>query len=106
MRKQDIIYKIYASHDWYGPLSLIIEGFTEIVANNMFLPYFPATRIKCQKRCLQGRCDACMAMKDFGVSLGTQMTVKVVYPENYKGVKDNDIVAAEKLAVVEEDFDN
>ena len=47
-----------------------------------------------------------MAMKDFGVSLGTQMTVKVVYPENYKGVKDNDIIAAEKLAVVEEDFDN
>ena len=72
----------------------------------MFLPYFPATRIKCQKRCLQDRCNACMAMKDFGVSLGTQMTVKVVYPENYKGVKDNDIIAAEKLAVVEEDFDN
>lgn len=106
MRKQDIIYKIYASHDWYGPLSLIIEGFTEIVANNMFLPYFPATRIKCQKRCLQDRCNACMAMKDFGVSLGTQMTVKVVYPENYKGVKDNDIITAEKLAIVEEDFDN
>lgn len=60
LEKQSTFYKIYKSGKWLGPLDFIIIGLHSEVSNLAIINAFGAARVKCEKRCLQGRkCSLC-----------------------------------------------
>lgn len=71
-KQQNTIFKIYYSQQWLGDLNNIISGFTDSVQNNALSSYFGISRIKCGKKCMQGRCKICLEMKRLANSMDKQ----------------------------------
>lgn len=84
--KQSVLYRIYSSHQWMGSLDLLILGLDVDIYSDRLLPHFGEARTKCEKRCLQGRCDICSAAEDFARALyeHADFRIKVEYPHDYE----------------------
>lgn len=79
-RKQDVLYDIYNSKVWNGPLNEIIIGLNSDLDSRFILPQFGESRVKCGKRCLKGgNCRICNRIEELS-----------------KTLKENDIVIKNK----------
>lgn len=64
--KTSVLYEIYKNKVWEGDLDKIITGFSDIVKNTTLIPYFGSARLSCQQKCMLGKCNHCIMMKEMG----------------------------------------
>lgn len=67
---QDIVYDVYERGYWYGDLSEIILGLTDVLDDRRVPRDFGVLRLNCGKRCVQGdSCNVCHALQKFAQTL-------------------------------------
>ena len=62
--RNSTIFEIYYSRQWLGNLNEIITEFEDDVPNTGLTKYFAIGRVQCKKRCMMGKCNNCIIMKN------------------------------------------
>lgn len=57
--RQSVLYEIYTKGKWLGDLQHLILNFKYSLQNQTIAPIFANTRLSCNKKCNQGKCNIC-----------------------------------------------
>lgn len=68
--KQPVLFDIYNDEKWLGYLNEVILGLSPVeIDERTIVPYFAEARIKCEKRCIFGKCDICQTINTLAETL-------------------------------------
>lgn len=56
------LFEIYKNKQWLGDLKDIIGGIGSSIPNTGLVPFFGEQRIKCEHKCMLGKCNLCLYM--------------------------------------------
>lgn len=79
--KLSVLYEIYKNRIWNGDLNKIITGFEDILPNASLIPHFGTIRLSCQQKCMLGKCNQCIVMKEMAKKFDKNK-VNFIVPKN------------------------